>query len=164
MASLNRVMLIGHLGRDPETRAMGNGDSVCNIAVATTESWKDKSSGERKEATEWHRVVLYRKLAEIAGEYLRKGAQVYIEGSMKSRTWTDKDGVERVTTEIIATDMRMLGAKPEGQGQQRGQQDQRSKQAPQSNRQQSRPAQNFDNIDDDIPFDNPYKGKYSYAV
>lgn len=108
MASLNKVTLIGNLGADPETRSMPSGDAVTNIRVATTESWKDKS-GEKKEHTEWHNVVFYRKLAEIAGQYLKKGSQVYIEGSLRTRKWQDKDGQDRYTTEIVATEMKMLG-------------------------------------------------------
>jgi len=112
MASVNKVIIVGNLGRDPETRYMPNGDAVTNVAVATTESWKDKNSGEKKELTEWHRITFYRKLAEIAGQYLKKGSQVYVEGRLQTRKWTDKDGVEKYTTEIIADTMQMLGAVP----------------------------------------------------
>jgi single-strand DNA-binding protein len=115
MASVNKVILVGNLGADPETRYMPNGDAVCNIRVATTESWKDKQSGEKKEITEWHRVVFYRKLAEIAGQYLKKGSQVYLEGRIRTRKWTDKEGQERYTTEIEANEMQMLGRR-EGMG------------------------------------------------
>lgn len=108
MASVNKVIIVGNLGRDPETRYLPNGDAITNIAVATTESWKDKNSGEKKEATEWHRIVFYRKLAEIAALYLKKGASVYIEGKLQTRKWTDKDGVERYSTEIIGDTMQML--------------------------------------------------------
>ena len=111
MASVNKVIIVGNLGRDPETRYMPNGEAVTNVAVATTESWKDKSSGEKKELTEWHRITFYRKLAEIAGQYLKKGSQVYVEGRLQTRKWTDKDGVERYTTEIIADSMQMLGSR-----------------------------------------------------
>ena len=111
MASVNKVILVGNLGKDPETRYMPNGDAVCNITVATTDSWKDKSTGEKNEATEWHRVVLYRKLAEIASQYLRKGSQVYIEGRIRTRKWQDKDGQDRYSTEIEANEMTMLGSK-----------------------------------------------------
>lgn len=114
MASLNKVQIIGNLGRDPEIRYMPNGEAVANIAVATTESWKDKDSGDKKEITEWHRVTFYRKLAEIVGQYLKKGSSVYIEGRLQTRKWTDKDGVERFTTEIIADTMQMLGGRPGG--------------------------------------------------
>ena len=115
MASVNKVILVGNLGADPETRYMPNGDAVCNIRVATTESWKDKQSGEKKEITEWHRVVFYRKLAEIAGQYLKKGSQVYLEGRIRTRKWTYKEGQERYTTEIEANEMQMLGRR-EGMG------------------------------------------------
>jgi single-strand DNA-binding protein len=111
MASVNKVILIGNLGRDPETRYMPNGEAVTNVTLATTENWKDKSSGERQEKTEWHRVTFYRRLAEIAGEYLKKGSQVYVEGRLETRKWTDKEGKDRYTTEIIATEMKMLGSR-----------------------------------------------------
>lgn len=112
MATLNKVTLIGYLGRDPERRTTSTGDAVTHFTLATTETWRDKASGEKREATEWHRIVLYRKLAEIAGEYLKKGSLVYVEGRLQSRKWTGKDEQERVTVEIIADDLRMLGAKP----------------------------------------------------
>ena len=115
MASVNKVILVGNLGADPESRYMPNGDAVCNVRLATTESWKDKSSGEKKEITEWHRVVFYRRLAEIAGQYLKKGTPVYIEGRIRTRKWQDKDGQDRYTTEIEATEMQMLGRR-EGMG------------------------------------------------
>jgi single-strand DNA-binding protein len=115
MASVNKVILVGNLGADPEMRYMPNGDGVCNIRLATTESWKDKQSGEKKEITEWHRVVFYRKLAEIAGQYLKKGSQVYLEGRIRTRKWQDKEGQERYTTEIEANEMQMLGRR-EGMG------------------------------------------------
>jgi len=111
MASINKVILIGNLGKDPETRYMPNGDAVTNITLATTETWKDKT-GEKQEKTEWHRITFYRKLAEIAGEYLKKGRSVYIEGRLETRKWTDKSGADRYTTEVIANDMKMLGSKP----------------------------------------------------
>ena len=115
MASVNKVILVGNLGRDPETRYMPNGEAVTNISVATTETWKDKTSGEKQEKTEWHRVTFYRRLAEIAGEYLKKGSQVYIEGRLETRKWQDKEGKDRYTTEIIANEMKMLGSRS-GQG------------------------------------------------
>jgi single-strand DNA-binding protein len=111
MASVNKVILIGNLGRDPETRYMPNGEAVTNITLATTETWKDRTSGERQEKTEWHRVTFYRRLAEIAGEYLKKGSQVYVEGRLETRKWTDKEGKDRYTTEIIASEMKMLGSR-----------------------------------------------------
>ncbi|OYY94427.1 MAG: single-stranded DNA-binding protein [Hydrogenophilales bacterium 28-61-23] len=114
MASVNKVILVGNLGKDPETRYMPNGDAVTNITLATTDSWKDKNSGDKREATEWHRVVFFRKLAEIASQYLRKGSQVYIEGSLKTRKWQDKDGQDRYTTEIVADEMKMLGSRQSG--------------------------------------------------
>jgi len=111
MASVNKVIVVGNLGRDPETRYMPSGDAMTNIAVATTDKWKDKATGEQKEATEWHRIAFFGKLAEIAGQYLKKGSQVYIEGKLRTRKWTDKDGVEKFTTEIIADSMQMLGSR-----------------------------------------------------
>jgi single-strand DNA-binding protein len=108
---VNKVILIGHLGADPETRAMPSGSSVANLRIATTESWRDKQSGEQQERTEWHRVALFGRLAEIAGEYLRKGSQVYIEGSLRTRKWQDKQGNERYSTEIIGNEMQMLGGR-----------------------------------------------------
>ena len=113
--SVNKVIIIGFCGRDPEIRYMPNGDQLTNISVATTESWTDKSTGEKKELTEWHRITFYRKLAEIAGQYLKKGAQVYVEGRLKTRKYTDKNGIERYQTEIIADQMQMLGQKHDGQ-------------------------------------------------
>lgn len=111
MASVNKVILIGNLGKDPETRYMPSGDAICNINVATTDTWKDKASGEKKEQTEWHRVAFFGKLAEIAGQYLKKGSQVYIEGSLRTRKWQDKEGQDRYTTEIRADQMKMLGSR-----------------------------------------------------
>lgn len=147
MASVNKVILVGNLGRDPETRYMPNGDAVTNVALATTETWKDKGSGERKELTEWHRVTLYRKLAEVAKEYLRKGSQVYIEGRLQTRKWTDKENVERYTTEIIADTMQMLGSRAPN-GSMAG--DDRSEPGRQGNDNTGSNAQAHD--DDAIPF------------
>ena len=113
--SINKAIIIGFCGRDPEIRYMPNGDQITNISVATTESWIDKSTGEKKDLTEWHRITFYRKLAEIAGQYLKKGAQVYVEGRLKTRKYTDKNGIERYQTEIIADQMQMLGQKHDGQ-------------------------------------------------
>ena len=115
MASVNKVILIGNLGRDPEVRYTPSGAAICNVTIATSRNWKAKDSGEKMEETEWHRIVFYDRLAEIAGEYLKKGRPVYVEGRLKTRKWTDKDGVEKYTTEIIATDMQMLGSR-EGMG------------------------------------------------
>lgn len=114
MASVNKVILIGNLGADPEMRYMPNGDAIATLRLATTDQWKDKQTGEKKEATEWHRVILWRKLGEIAGQYLKKGAQIYIEGSIKTRKWQDKEGVDRYSTEIIGDTMKMLGSRPAG--------------------------------------------------
>lgn len=115
MASVNKVILVGRLGKDPETRYMPNGDAVTNATVATSETWKDKA-GEKQEKTEWHRVTFYRKLAEIAGEYLKKGSMVYIEGRLETRKWTDKAGVEKYTTEIIANEMQLLSSRSSSGG------------------------------------------------
>lgn len=112
MASVNKVILVGSLGKDPDMRYMPNGDAVTNISLATSDSWKDKTSGEKKESTEWHRIVFFRKLAEIAGQYLKKGSLVYIEGALKTKKY-EKDGVVHYSTEIIASDMKMLGSKSE---------------------------------------------------
>ena len=159
MASVNKVIIIGNLGKEPDTRYMPNGDAVCNITVATTDTWKDKDSGEKKEATEWHRIVFFRKLAEIANQYLRKGSQVYIEGALKTRKWQDKDGQDRYTTEIVADEMKMLGGKRDGE-------QPRSESTPEP-RQQRAPAQNsgggFADMSDDIPF-NRISNKLSMVV
>jgi len=114
MASVNKVILIGNLGRDPEVRYTPNGSAVCNVSIATTRNWKAKDSGERQEETEWHRVVFFDRMAEIAGEYLKKGRPVYVEGRLRTRKWTDKDGVEKYTTEIYAEQMQLLGGRDEG--------------------------------------------------
>ena len=153
MASVNKVIIVGNLGKDPETRYAPSGDAVTNIVVATTETWKDKASGEKREATEWHRVVFFGKLAEIAGQYLKKGSQVYLEGKLKTRKWQDKDGQDRYTTEINADEMKMLGSKGDGQ-QQEGQRPQQTQQRPPANtqRQPQGPAGGFSDMDDDIPF------------
>jgi single-strand DNA-binding protein len=113
---INKVSLIGNLGADPETRAMPSGTTVANLRVATSESWRDKQTGEQQERTEWHRVALFGRLAEIAGEYLRKGSQVYIEGSLRTRKWQDKQGNERYSTEIVGNDLQMLGGRGGGGG------------------------------------------------
>ena len=130
---LNKVILIGRLGRDPETRFMANGEAVCNFPVATSEKYTDKN-GQRQEATEWHNVTMYRKLAEIAGQYLKQGSQVYIEGKIKSRKYTDKNGVERTAYDIIANEMKMLGGNA------------------QTPAQKQQPEQAQDDISDDVPF------------
>jgi len=156
MASVNKVILVGNLGADPETRYTASGDAVTNIRLATTESWKDKNSGEKREITEWHRVVFYRKLAEIAAQYLRKGSQVYLEGRIKTRKWQDKDGQDRYTTEIEATEMQMLGSRqgqgaPASSGSGGGGYDSEPTDyspAPPKNK----PKPSFDDLGDDIPF------------
>lgn len=153
MASVNKVIIVGNLGKDPETRYAPSGDAVTNIVVATTETWKDKASGEKREATEWHRVVFFGKLAEIAGQYLKKGSQVYLEGKLKTRKWQDKDGQDRFTTEINADEMKMLGSKGDGQ-QQEGQRTQQTQQRPPAKTQREPQGQagGFSDMDDDIPF------------
>jgi len=110
---VNQVILIGHLGQDPEVKYMPSGSAVANVSIATTESWKDKATGEKKDKTEWHRVIFFARLAEVVGEYLRKGSQVYVEGRLQTRKWQDKNGQDRYTTEIVASDMQMLGGKGE---------------------------------------------------
>lgn len=115
MKGINKVIIVGTLGTDPEARQMPNGDAVTNISVATSESWVDKNSGNKQERTEWHKIVFFKKLAEIAAQYLKKGSQVYIEGQLRTRKWQDKDGQDRYTTEIIGDQMQMLGGKSEGQ-------------------------------------------------
>ncbi len=152
MASINKVIIVGNLGRDPENRYMPSGEQVTSIAVATTDRWRDKSTGEQKEATEWHRVSFFGKLAEIAGQYLKKGSQVYIEGRLRTRKYTDKEGIERYATEIIADTMQMLGSRP-GQGEPM---EDRGGSARQSSGNAQRPAPsrapNLSDMDDDIPF------------
>ena len=173
MASINKVILIGNLGRDPEVRYTPNGNAICNISVATTRNWKDKTSGDKVEETEWHRVVFYDRLAEIAGEYLKKGRPVYVEGRLKTRKWQDKDGKDVYTTEVIADQMQLLGGR-EGmggndaggdsgydQGGGGGRGESRAAPAARSAPPTSRPAPTkpapksstgFDDMDDDIPF------------
>ena len=116
MASVNKVILVGNLGADPEIRYAPSGSAICNMRLATTRNWKDKASGERREETEWHRVVLYDRLAEIAGEYLKKGRSIYVEGRLQTRKWTDKDGNDRYTTEVVGNEMQMLGGREGGGG------------------------------------------------
>jgi len=156
MASVNKVILVGNLGADPESRYMPNGDAVVNIRLATTESWKDKNLGEKRELTEWHRVVFYRKLAEIAGQYLKKGSQVYIEGRIRTRKWQGQDGQDRYTTEIEANEMQMLGRR-EGMGGGSGDAAQRDsgggRPAARPAAQNTPPASGgFNDVEDDIPF------------
>ena len=172
MASINKVILIGNLGRDPEVRYTPSGAAVCNVSVATTRNWKDKNSGDKVEETEWHRVVFYDRLAEIAGEYLKKGRPVYVEGRLKTRKWQDKDGKDNYTTEIVAEQMQLLGGRESsgsggyggGQG---GNPEDYSQEAPSApSRPAARPSAaprpapapapksstGFDDMDDDIPF------------
>ena len=165
MASVNKVILVGNLGRDPETRYMPDGGAITNISIATTSTWKDKS-GEKQEATEWHRISFFGKLAEIAGEYLKKGSQVYVEGKLRTRKWQDKDGQDKYTTEVIADAMQMLGSRQgmggEGGGSGGGGDYARSSGGAPSGPpggSSSRPAggakggaAKFDDMDDDIPF------------
>ena len=140
MASINKVILVGNLGRDPEVRYTTDNSAIANVSIATTDRYKDKATGEQKEITEWHRVVFFNRLAEIAGEYLKKGSQVYIEGKLRTRKWTDKDGAEKYSTEIIADQLQMLGG--------RTSEATSATPAPTAPR-QSKPA---DDLEDDIPF------------
>ena len=150
MAGVNRVIIIGHLGNDPEIRTMPNGEQVANITVATSESWIDKNTGEKKTQTEWHRIVLYRRLAEIAGQYLTKGSQVYIEGRLKTRKWQDNNGQDRYTTEIQGDNLQMLGGRNQDAAQNQPAKQQDKQQKAQSKPQQSEPP--VDAFDDNIPF------------
>ena len=144
---INKVILVGNLGADPETKYWPSGDAITNLRIATSESWTDKNTGQKQERTEWHRVVVFKKLAEICAEYLRKGSQVYIEGSLRTRKWQDKEGRDQYTTEIVASEMQMLGGKGGGDAQARERQEERKPAA-------AAPAAGGfdDNLDDDIPF------------
>ncbi|MFN9707783.1 MAG: single-stranded DNA-binding protein [Burkholderiales bacterium] len=163
MASINKVILIGNLGRDPEVRYTPNGNAICNITIATSRNWKDKNTGEKAEETEWHRVVFYDRLAEIAGEYLKKGRPVYVEGRLKTRKWQNKEGQDVYTTEVIADNMQLLGSRENGgtapedgnySREDRGEPAVRH--APASRPPASKPvaksSTGFDDMDDDIPF------------
>lgn len=174
MASINKVIIIGNLGRDPEVRYTPSGAAVCNVSVATTRNWKDKNSGDKVEETEWHRVVFYDRLAEIAGEYLKKGRSVYVEGRLKTRKWQDKDGKDNYTTEIVAENMQLLGGREGGGGgggygggRDSGGDEGFSREPAESSRPAARSAApaprapapapsksstGFDDMDDDIPF------------
>ena len=163
MASVNKVIVIGNLGRDPELRYTPSGAAVCNVSIATTRNWKSKDSGERVEETEWHRVVFYDRLAEVAGEYLKKGRPVYVEGRLKTRKWQDKEGRDTYTTEIIAEQMQLLGGREGGgmggggMGDDDGSHAPTRREAPASKPAASKPAPGksatgFDDMDDDIPF------------
>lgn len=169
---INKVILVGNLGKDPEVRYMPNGNAVANLTLATSESWKDKNTGQQQDKTEWHRVVMFRRLAEIAGEYLKKGSQIYIEGKLQTRKWQDQNGQDRYTTEIVADELQMLGSRAGagggsaefnqeqptyGGGQQPQQQaapQQQQQYAPQQQapQQQAPASAGFDDFDDDIPF------------
>lgn len=144
---LNKVILIGRLGKDPETRFMPNDEAVCNFSVATSEAWNDRN-GQRVERTEWHNITMYRKLAEIAGQYLKKGSQVYLEGKIQSRKYTDKNGAERTAYDIIANEMKMLG----GSGNDGQQAQSAQAETPTPPRRQATPATPVEDIDDDVPF------------
>ena len=152
MASVNKVILVGNLGADPETRYLPSGEAVTNIRVATTDRWKDKASGEMKEATEWHRIAFFGRLAEIAGEFLKKGSQVYVEGSLRTRKWQDKEGQDRYSTEIRGDVMQMLGSRA-GAGEPRGERAQAAAPKPtEAGAAAKKPAGKFDDMEDDIPF------------
>jgi single-strand DNA-binding protein len=166
MASVNKVIIVGNLGKDPEVRYMPSGSAICSVTIATSRQWKDKTSGDRQEETEWHRVTFFDRMAEIAGEYLKKGRPVYVEGRLKTRKYTDKDGVEKYTTEIVATDMQLLGGR-EGGGGGGGMGGDDMGSAPAAAPRSAPPARSapaarpapaaksstgFDDMDDDIPF------------
>jgi single-strand DNA-binding protein len=151
MASVNKVIIVGNIGRDPETRYMPSGDAVTNISVATSDRYKDKQTGEMKETTEWHRVAFFGKLAEIAGQYLKKGSQVYVEGRLRTRKWADASGQEKYSTEIVADSMQMLGSKMAGGGE-GGESYSRSKSSDSSNSAPAPTAASLGAMDDDIPF------------
>ena len=163
MASVNKVILIGNLGRDPETRFMPSGSAICNLRIATSRTWKNKDSGERQEETEWHTVTLFDRLAEIAGEYLKKGRSVYIEGRLRTRKWTDKEGQERYSTEVVGENMVLLGGRDGGGGGGGATpEDSGSAPAPRSaaaaakgtpaSKPAAKSSTGFDDMDDDIPF------------
>ena len=161
MASINKVIIVGNLGKDPEMRSFPNGDQIANVSIATTDRWKDKTSGEMKEATEWHRINFNGRLAEIVGQYLKKGSQVYVEGSLRTRKWTDKDGVEKFTTEIRADQMQMLGSRQGMGGGGAPDDDGGGYSAPRAPAARpalaakatpAKAASGFDDMDDDIPF------------
>ena len=151
MASVNKVILVGNLGKDPEVRYMPNGDAVANFSIATTDTWKDKN-GMRQERTEWHNISMYRRLAEIAGEYLKKGSSVYVEGRLQTRKWQDKNGQDRYTTEIICDQMQMLGGKSGGGGEGRRDDYDDSPPPPPVHRAPQQAASRPEDMDDDIPF------------
>jgi single-strand DNA-binding protein len=155
MPSVNKVILLGNLGRDPELRFMPNGDAVCNFSIATTDSWKDKA-GEKQERTEWHNIVMYRKLAEIAGEYLKKGSSIYVEGRLQTRKWQTKEGQDRYTTEVIADSMQMLGGRSNASQSDKSSDDNFNQASSpvksQANTSNESSPTSFDEFEDDIPF------------
>jgi single-strand DNA-binding protein len=157
MASVNKVILVGNLGKDPEIRYMTNGEAVANVSIATSESWKDKATGEKKEITEWHRLVFYRKLAEIVGQYLKKGSTVYVEGRIRTRKWQDKEGQERNTTEIEVSEMQMLGGRQNAASSSGGEAEYGGSMPSSNGAGAQRPAPakkgpSFEDMEDDIPF------------
>jgi single-strand DNA-binding protein len=156
MASVNKVIVVGNLGADPETRYLPSGEAVTNIRVATTDRWKDKASGEMKEATEWHRISFFGRLAEVAGEYLKKGSQVYVEGSLRTRKWQDKEGQDRYSTEIRGDVMQMLGRREGGGAPREDAGEMRAERpapkAAEAKAPAKKPAGKFDDMEDDIPF------------
>ncbi len=153
MASVNKVIVVGNLGRDPETRYMPDGAAITNVSVATSFQWTDKASGEKKEETEWHRIVFRGKLAEVAGEYLKKGSQVYVEGRLRTRKWQDKEGQDKYTTEIVADRMQMLGSRAgAGEPREAPPEGRASEPRPAAGAPSKKPAGKFDDMEDDIPF------------
>ena len=154
-SGVNKVILVGNLGQDPEVKYLPNGDAVVNISIATGESWQDKSTGENRDKTEWHRVVMFRRLGEIAGEYLRKGSNVYIEGKLQTRKWQAQDGTDRYTTEVVANEMQMLDSRGQGTGAPAAggfvPSQQSAAKPPAPSNQPATPSSN-DVFDDDIPF------------
>lgn len=151
---VNKAIIVGNLGKDPEVRYSANGAAIANITVATSEQWKDKNTGENQERAEWHRIVFFGRLAEVVSEYLKKGSQVYVEGSIRTRKWQDQSGQDRYTTEIVANEMQMLGSRGDGasRGQSSESQAPRGPSAPRPQRQAAPPSDGFDDLDDDIPF------------
>jgi single-strand DNA-binding protein len=171
MASVNKAIIVGNLGRDPEVKYLSDGTALCTLSVATTYAWKDKASGEKKEETEWHRVNLRARLAEVAGEYLKKGSSVYIEGRLRTRKWTDKQSIERYTTEIMADSLQMLGGRADADARPAESRERPAREeAPPARA--ARPAADskydgkggFDDFESDIPFANPYRGRMCLVV
>ena len=152
MAGINKVILVGNLGQDPEIRTMPNGEAVANITVATSESWNDKNTGERREVTEWHRIVFYRRQAEVAGEYLRKGSKVYVEGRLRTRKWQDQNGQDRYTTEIIGDVLQMLDSRQSGDNQDQPSTNNNAYANAKNGVKPKQQAESADDFNDDIPF------------